>query len=545
MARSRILWQLAALVLVVLCGFIPAVPASPLLGRRVPELQSQRHTGGPWLRQQDGDNQRRLPEDAVASNLYRRPGIELLLRQKLFDDAAIIAVGIVNEQFSSPRSLPDVNTTQPTPVLGDSSIVLTNVTLTRVVLDTGRTSVALGDGDIAAMVDNSTVEVEFNFELEQLRWPHVKSHGHALVVASECLVSAHVTLDVTPEGLVRMSVGDSEVVMGSLDIKISESGAAWLYEVLANIFKGNIKGRVAEAVRNAIQVDLPARANEIFASMPRSVNVSTLEVNTSFSGQIEIFSAYAMGHIEASVMGCPFSSTARAQAPLALGRQQGTSIFLLSTVPNCLSWAWFVTGSPKQWEFDRFDPDHADGPPEITNCSVLWSQAVPQVDEQFRNAPCAVAVKLDRAPAIRVGPPESPKTVEVTIKAVLEVSGQDVSGAAAVDHHLFSMIMSLVLRFLPGISTSGEDTFLDVSLDDAELIPELLDSSFATPVDIDRAKLVFNAALGANSEALENFVRGFRQKLPLLPHVSFVGTAVDVRQDEIVLSLDAAYSTAR
>jgi hypothetical protein len=195
-----------------------------------------------------------------ALTLGTRWQIQLL---RLFDEAAVIAAGIVNTQFSSPRALPDVNTTQPTPVLGESVIQLTNVTLVQIFLDGDRSSVSLGEGIIVAVINNSTVQVEFDFDIEQLRWPHVKSRGHATVTATECLVSAEVSLQVASEGLVEMAIGNSQVVLGHLDIKITETDAAWLFEVLATIFKGTIKDRVSDTLRSALQVDLPMKANDV------------------------------------------------------------------------------------------------------------------------------------------------------------------------------------------------------------------------------------------------------------------------------------------
>lgn len=434
-------------------------------------------------------------------------------------------------------------------------IVLTNVTLQRVFLDGQQSSVTLGDGLIHSVIDNSTVQVEFDFYLEQIRWPHVKSHGHAIVTAAECLVTAEVALRISSEGLVEMSVGEAEVVLGELDIQISETDAAWLYDVLANIFKGNIKDRVADAVRSAIQQNLPAKANEIFKSMPRAVNVSDLVVNTSFSGSIDIFTGYALGHVDASVMGCPFSSNYKegSAAPSAQNSQpldnrrtalpgantkRSISIFVLSTVPNCLAWAWFVNGPPKHWRFDRSDPANV-APPEVTNCSVLWSAAVPQVDEAFKNAACSVDVSLDRVPAIKVGPAGNPGTVEITIKAVLQVAGQTDVTSKAVDHPLFAMLVTVILQFAPSVSADG--TLITASLEDAEIIPELLNSTFATPIDMARAQLVFNAALGQNSDALENFVKEKSLRIPPVDHIRLVSPSVDIRPDELVFSFDPAY----
>jgi hypothetical protein len=278
--------------------------------------------------------------------------------------------------------------------------------------------------------------------------------------------------------------------------------------------------------------------------MPRFLNISGLIVNTSFSRSIDIFSGYALGHVDASVMGCPFSLLDSEIAPqrrrettsVLQSGKRAISIFVLSTMPNCLAWAWFVTGDKKAWRFDRNDPNNNVGPPEITNCSVLWSQAVPQVDDAFQNAACAVAISLDRAPAIKIGPQENPDTVEIAIKAIIEVSGQS---TGATDQLLFRLLVTAVLQFAPTVSDDG--TLISAALEDAEIIPELLNSTFATPIDMARVKLVFNAALGQNSDALENFVRSKSFRIPPVDHIKLIAPTVDIRADEIVISFDPAY----
>ncbi|KAE9584124.1 putative bactericidal permeability-increasing protein, alpha/beta [Lupinus albus] len=201
------------------------------------------------------------------------------------------------------------------------------------------------------------------------------------------------------EGTLKLILLDYGCKVGDLSIKLS-GGAAWLYQVLVDVFEGNIASAVEEAISKKIR-DGITQLDTLLQSLPKTVSLDkTAVLNVSFVGNPVLTNS----SIELEINGL-FTGTSKVLVPQTYHRGPGISVLRpgsprmieISLHENVLKSASSVyfTADSMQWIVDEL-PDRA-----LLN-TAEWRFIVPQLYKQYPNADMNINISVSSAPVIQV-----------------------------------------------------------------------------------------------------------------------------------------------
>ncbi|KAK9814626.1 hypothetical protein WJX72_008927 [[Myrmecia] bisecta] len=342
-----------------------------------------------------------------------------------FAYASKVAVQLVKENFKAIH-LPDVEARVSIPVVGHLHLKLMDIKLDELSLERTDTGLELGqDGTLVLHVTGLDAVVNCNFHFDRSGFgPSFGGGGHAKITAEDG--TARVELRVLNDGVGRPRLliqKDAEVAFGNLDVEISDSGLAWLLNVIISIAQGPIKDATTRQVAHVITNQLPKEVNKLLLGVPITVDVKGFQLNTSMAGDPLVSAA----NLQVSDWGrfqspagiweeCPYKRLIGTQQPLSAqtfsplqaassGRpQQSTPTPHAAAAPdsmlfanidqsivNCFTWVLFQRGL-----LDRqFEGDDLPGSALYT---TTWLLAVPQLPLKYPNREMAVQVHVLEPP---------------------------------------------------------------------------------------------------------------------------------------------------
>ncbi|KAJ3090449.1 hypothetical protein HK102_003701 [Quaeritorhiza haematococci] len=355
------------------------------------------------------------------------PGVWVLARQKLFDEAKNVAVSIVKERFQEV-ALPDVTTVENVKLFGDVEITIENLTLRTVTVDEHESSITLNDGYMELSFGNVTFVLEGDFRYRQVAFPNIAGHGHAVLTGREGYIWT-IPFFTEVKGLIVLSIAGAEADFRQVKLEVTESGGSWFYNLMGSIFKKNLKQSVCDKIKSLVQDLLPEELNRIFQTMPTVVNVNPgshmLPLNVSFAEDPFVtkngvlsamwglfqsprkrfeasFSSKLIDYLECLFLGLlVFTNTPRKQQECPYALQSMTNAHILSILPksqtsgvrmatltahvsilNCFTWALYMDGGLESRVHQHEIPDPKAA--QILN-TTTWESAIPRLAEMYPN----------------------------------------------------------------------------------------------------------------------------------------------------------------
>ncbi len=439
---------------------------------------------------------------------------------------------IINQQLVN-IPLPDALLNTSVPTLGETELNITEIILTSVHVDPLNSSVTLLNDEFFILFGNLTVQVDFHFQLHQLHFPHIKSHGQARVVGRNGNISALADFNVVDDGTINLKVAGATADFHDIKITISDSKLAFLYNALGTVFQNQIKARICNAAANGLLVNVPNEANKLFSTMPRSVEILELELNTSFVAPIQVNPQYALaqayglfqspsGHFEE----CPLATTNQ-----FVQSDKMVSLSAQESIANCFTWSLFVKDKLVKRNLDKRNV--AGFPPELANSST-WANFVPSIETAFPNHECSLDLVAAKNPTTKF------TQDGIMTSAIVQLS-------LFVFEEKRETILSVSINIELGLATNILDKpekllALGIELVQLDVEAQLLWSHEKLgKLDMDRFNLVLKAALGSQSETIEKFIADQQFSIPAIEWLQLRNTSIQTRDGLLQFDTDALY----
>ncbi|KAJ3340619.1 hypothetical protein HDU93_006734 [Gonapodya sp. JEL0774] len=519
----------------------------------------------------------RLPPNKIFEHMGEesvRPAVEAVLEKSLFDMAgragfanldpmdwmppyrgiltgAALAGALILTNDLKNVSIPDFDAVLDIPMLGDCDFIFRNGTLNWVSVDPTLTFVELTNNLLTGFIGNVSFEVEMDFRYTQRRWPHVKSHGHAIMHGLSGNITALTTFYIGDTGAVELFVLDSSTAFDLITVDVSDSKAAWLYNAVTGLFRQRVQGEVEAKLTEEVKNTLPNAANQLFDTMPRSFPVLGNPLNVSFVPPIYIAPTRAVAHIyglfQTDAGPCPYAvfspfTASEASAPLVPTRSRMLTFHLHQSVGQCFLWSLTQSGFLTR----RIDQTTTPNAPTEILSTVTWAKVVPQVADVFGpDAPVSIETRPTRGePRLHVSPDDGVvASIEGFRVAVFAFDDPNNVAEDAPRTLIFSFDISGMLAAAPRAgATTGQIEF-GVELVDADVGASLVKADPRLgDIDMERVNLAFKAALGSASEQLQQLVDDNPIMVPRIPFVDIVAADALTEEAIVTLNLDIGYN---
>lgn len=203
-------------------------------------------------------------------NAYPRPlpsrglGVELQLQPNFITFLGQGAASVLVKAFTVIE-LPPVQLDTPVPAVGNIHLSLNQTRIFGIETDPRKVLVTVGNGLIAMNFTGFNISMSSKW-----RWTKgvLHSHGMVNVTAVDGSVMALCTLSADKLGRPLLGIRNVTLILGDLDVKISESRWTWLYSLIKNVFKDQLIGAVQSEVPKQIATTLPNELNKLFQSVP-------------------------------------------------------------------------------------------------------------------------------------------------------------------------------------------------------------------------------------------------------------------------------------
>ncbi|CAL0307374.1 unnamed protein product [Lupinus luteus] len=298
-----------------------------------------------------------------------------------------------------PYQLSDIEKKVNVPLIGKAQVILSEITIKDIKINAS--SVNTGESSIVLIVSGATADLTMNWRYNartSLVPIGISDSGTATVKVEDLQVGLTVNLR-NQEGTLELILLDYGCKVGDLSIKLS-GGAAWLYQVILDVFEGNIASAVEEAISKKISEGI-TQLDTLLQSLPKTVSLDkTAVLNVSFVGNPVLTNS----SIELEINGL-FTGTSGILVPqtyhrgseISVPRPGSPRMIEISVHENVLKSAFSVyfTADSMQWIIDEL-PDQA-----LLN-TAEWRFIVPQLYKQYPNADMNINVSISSAPVIQV-----------------------------------------------------------------------------------------------------------------------------------------------
>ncbi|KAK9836431.1 hypothetical protein WJX74_000376 [Apatococcus lobatus] len=211
------------------------------------------------------------------------PSVSGIASAQLFKYASAVAIGVLTEQYPHAK-LPAVQKAFRVPVLGTFHLTVDEIAIGQLSLDPDKTGIALSPDGSKLVLSAAEVTSSATCHFHLVRHPF-SSSGHAEIR----ITRGHLTLDmqVQNDGTGRPWIVVPEppsVGFEGLDITVSGSKLAALYNIIAQLAEGPIRGTAVRELQFAAATSLPDAVNHAFSTLPTLVDARGFELNISMAG---------------------------------------------------------------------------------------------------------------------------------------------------------------------------------------------------------------------------------------------------------------------
>ncbi|XP_004491439.1 putative BPI/LBP family protein At1g04970 [Cicer arietinum] len=177
--------------------------------------------------------------------------------------------------------LPQIEKSVQVPLVGKARVILSEITIKDIQVSSS--SVETGDTSIVVVVSGATANLSLNWRYTVSSWLvpiGISDSGTATVKVENMQVWLTVNLR-NQGGTLKLILLDYGCDVGDLSIKMN-GGAAWLYQVLVDAFKGNIASAVEDSISDKIIKGI-ATLDDFLHSLPKTISLDeTAALNVSF-----------------------------------------------------------------------------------------------------------------------------------------------------------------------------------------------------------------------------------------------------------------------
>ncbi|KXS12626.1 hypothetical protein M427DRAFT_137147 [Gonapodya prolifera JEL478] len=525
-------------------------------------------TGAAPARQRDGNVQKRGHESSrhtkpqiihlPSSKLFDyggaeavRPAVEAVLTKKLFDMAGRVGAQILTKDLKNVP-VPDFDAVLDIPMLGNCDFIFRNGTLNWVAIGEDLTYVELTNNFLTGHLGNVSFEVEMDFRYTQQRWPHVKSHGHAIMHGLGGNLTAITTFYVGETGAVQLFVLDSSTTFDQITIDISDSKAAWLYNAVTGLFRQKVQGDVETKLNEEVHKTLPDAANQLFDTMPKTVPVLGSLLNVSFVPPIYVSPSHAVAHIyglfQSEAGACPYSSLSpftAGEAAWPISRTSAAHMLtfnLHKSIGQCFLWSLTRSGFLNR----RIDCTATPSAPAEILTTATWAKIIPAVADVFgADNPVSIDVYPTQGePHLRVSPMEGIVASIAGLRvSVFAFDNPTDTSLGAPRTLIVSLDMAAEVAASPAANADGGQIVFGLELEDADLDATLVRADERLgEIDMERVNLAFKAALGSASEQLQQLIDDNPVVVPRIPFIDILKAEASLEESLVSLSVDVGYN---
>ncbi|GFR42240.1 hypothetical protein Agub_g3134 [Astrephomene gubernaculifera] len=222
-----------------------------------------------------------VADDAELRSFMAGPaGIAIAARQGLFDYAMEVALMFLGEKLQG-QVIPDVSKRFNIPVVGSFDLQLSDIAVTNFTCPpSGANLTILGDGFFHLLAADLSARLAF-------KW-HWSKAGLSGSGEGELLLQGGTidwVFDVRKDEQLQkpqLQVVTANSYFNSVDLTIHSYAADWLYQAVLSLFNEAVQRQVQNGVSSALDSDVPARLNQVLASLPTRLEVSGLPFSAAF-----------------------------------------------------------------------------------------------------------------------------------------------------------------------------------------------------------------------------------------------------------------------
>lgn len=348
---------------------------------------------------------------STSVSVHEEGFISVIISDKGLDFAKDI---LINQTIASIvlSQLPQIEKSVQVPLVGKANVILSEITIKNIQVSSSY--VETGDTGIDVVVSGATANLSLNWRYTVSSWLipiGISDSGAATVKVEDLQVGLTVNLK-NQEGTLKLILLDYGCDVGELSIKMN-GGAAWLYQVLVDAFKGNIGSAVEDAVSKKIREGIPTLDN-LLQTLPKTISIDeTAALNISFVDNPVLSNS----SIELEINGL-FTEKNDVLLPQVYHRRSDISvssgglpkminISLHENVFKSASEVYFAADA-LQWILD-----------ELPNQAILntadWKILIPQLYKQYPNDDMNLNVSVSSPPVIKVSDQDVGVTISIDL----------------------------------------------------------------------------------------------------------------------------------
>lgn len=399
----------------------------------------------------------------IILSLFQTPAIaQLSYEQKGFISVSVSEKGLdflkdllIEKAISTltPLSLPQIEKYVKVPVVGKVHIVLSNITIYHV--DVNSSTINSDESGVSINALGATAYLSMNWEYSYKAWViQVSDRGKASVKVEGMEVRLSVSLE-NQGGKLSMSLMESGCSIQDVDIQL-DGGASWLYQGLVDAFSQKIESAVEDAILKKIKQGI-VKVDSRLQSLPDKIpvdEVSSLNVTIvngpSFSESLVDIGIDGLFVSRNNLLESKHQHKGQASA----FRKEPTKMVQISLhedVFNSASSIYF-NADYMRWTVDKL-PDQS-----LLNTSK-WKNIVPQLYKQFPDDNMNLNIWVKSPPSVDVS------DVDVTTAIYSDVSLGVLDGGK----ELQVACISVVIRASGYAEISRNNLTGSIGLDDISL----------------------------------------------------------------------------
>ncbi|GAB2230002.1 hypothetical protein Droror1_Dr00014258 [Drosera rotundifolia] len=356
----------------------------------------------------------------------------------------------------TPLQLPDIEKNVKIPVVGKVHIVLSDIVIYHI--DVESSYVESGEDGFVIAASGATGNMSMSWKYSYKPWLvpiEVSDKGEASVLVEGMEVALLASLK-SQEGKLNLSVVECGCSIEDVTIKV-DGGASWLYQGLVEAFSHNIESAVENAITKKINQGI-SKIDSLLQSLPQDIRVDdTASLNVTFIRDPIFDDSFVDFEINGLFVGTEKALRSKHHNVIseALASCQGpakmVAISLHENVLNSASLVYFRAGE-MQWTLSKI-PDHP-----ILN-TADWREDVPQLYEQFPDDEMTLNVSVSSYPVLKV----SGDTLDTIIYSDVTIDVLEVGEATSV------ACIWLVITASGSVEMSGNNLTGSIKLDNISL----------------------------------------------------------------------------
>lgn len=330
-------------------------------------------------------------------------GIKVSLTQLGINSITEKLVPIVARELET-TPIADVSGTQHVKVIGDVDYSISNITIRHVDIHGFKVQLA-PPNMIKVSEDRVNVQISLQYKIAQKSFPRVSASGNALGTANNALITLGLQIT-TVDGKPHLNIAHISVDLGNLDVKISGSGASWILDLAASLFKNTIKQQAGAAIKASLEDAINNQINDKIEKTSFIIPIKEAGVEVDFSTVEDPFATET--YITYGFKGDSYSIKDPQESPFAPAvmptepafPNTHANVFISDFVAMALGDALMTAGTFNQ----RITPDMvpASSPIQLNTTSLKFT--LPDLYNKYPNRLLQIDTAMDRAPTFKVLP---------------------------------------------------------------------------------------------------------------------------------------------